>query len=63
MQAVGFEPTISTGEQPQTYALDRAATGTGFRVLYSLIFVHRPVSGLRMVWDTDREVMWGEGGV
>jgi hypothetical protein len=26
---VGFEHTISTGERPQTYALDRAATGTG----------------------------------
>ena len=26
---VGTEPTISTGERPQTYALDRAATGTG----------------------------------
>ena len=26
---VGFEPTIPAGEQPQTYALDRAATGTG----------------------------------
>ena len=24
-----FEPTISVGERPQTYALDRAATGTG----------------------------------
>ena len=24
---VGFEPTISAGERPQTYALDRAATG------------------------------------
>jgi hypothetical protein len=23
---VGFEPTISAGERPQTYALDRAAT-------------------------------------
>ena len=29
MPPVGFEPTISAGEQPQTYALDRAATGTG----------------------------------
>ena len=29
MPPVGFEPTISTGEQPKTYALDRAATGTG----------------------------------
>jgi hypothetical protein len=26
---VWFEPTISAGERPQTYALDRAATGTG----------------------------------
>jgi hypothetical protein len=26
---VGFERTISVGERPQTYALDRAATGTG----------------------------------
>ena len=26
---VGFEPTISAGERPQTYALDRAAFGTG----------------------------------
>jgi hypothetical protein len=26
---VGFEPTISAGERPKTYALDRAATGTG----------------------------------
>jgi len=26
---VGFEPTISAGERPQTYALDRAANGTG----------------------------------
>ena len=29
MPPVGFEPTISGGERPQTYALDRAATGTG----------------------------------
>jgi hypothetical protein len=28
MPPVGFEPTISAGEQPQTYALDRAATAT-----------------------------------
>ena len=30
MPAVGFEPTVSTGERPQTYALDREATETGF---------------------------------
>ena len=29
MRPVGFEPTISAAERPQTYALDRAATGTG----------------------------------
>ena len=33
MPPVGFEPTISVGEQPQTYALDRVATGTGNRIL------------------------------
>jgi len=29
MPPVGFEPTISSGDWPQTYALDRAATRTG----------------------------------
>jgi hypothetical protein len=29
MPPVEFEPTISAGERPQTYALDHAATGTG----------------------------------
>jgi len=29
MPRVRFEPTISASERPQTYALDRAATGTG----------------------------------
>ena len=29
MAPVGFEPTISAGERPHTYALDRAATETG----------------------------------
>ena len=28
MRLVGFEPTISAGERPKTYALDRAVTGT-----------------------------------
>jgi hypothetical protein len=34
MPLVGFEPTISAGERPQTYALDCAATGTGEGVQY-----------------------------
>jgi hypothetical protein len=29
MSSVGFEPTISAGERPKTYALDRTAAGTG----------------------------------
>ena len=31
---VGFEPTVSAGERPQNYALDRAATGTGSKMRY-----------------------------
>jgi len=33
MPPVGFELTSSAGERPQTYALDRAATGTGITPL------------------------------
>jgi hypothetical protein len=29
---VGFEPIISAGERPQTYAIDSAATGTGVSI-------------------------------
>ena len=29
MPPTGFKPSISGGKRPQTYALDRAATGTG----------------------------------
>jgi hypothetical protein len=29
MLSAGFEPTIPASERPQTYGLDRAATGTG----------------------------------
>jgi hypothetical protein len=31
---VGFEPTISAGERPQTYILNREATGTGAFIKY-----------------------------
>ena len=33
MPPVGFEPTISAGERPTTYALDREATGTSVELL------------------------------
>jgi len=36
MPWVGFEHTISAGERPKTYALDRAATGTGEKVEVTL---------------------------
>jgi len=32
MPPVGFEPKISTDERPQTYALDRAATGIDTKI-------------------------------
>ena len=38
----GFEPKISAGERPQTYALDRAATWIGkFRTLVRYKFTCR----------------------
>jgi len=39
MLPVGFEPTISEGERPQTYALDRAATEIGSEHSGSIIYV------------------------
>jgi len=39
MPLVGFEPTISTGERQQTYALDGAAPGIGFRDSCFLIYL------------------------
>ena len=36
MPRVGFEPTISAGERPKTYALDRTVTGTGETCTFSL---------------------------
>ena len=38
MPPVGFEPTILAGERLQTYALDRAATGTGITQLLNNTF-------------------------
>ena len=34
MPPVRFEPTISAGERPHTYALDRPATGIGSKYNY-----------------------------
>ena len=38
MTPVGFEPTIAADEGPKIYALDRAATGPGYRRIYETKF-------------------------
>ena len=47
MPRVGFETTISAGDRPKTYALDRAATGTGtlshvdkYKITFKLVINH-----------------------
>jgi hypothetical protein len=39
MPLVGFEPTISAGERPQTYALDRAAIRTGLITMLAVVII------------------------
>jgi len=39
MSPVGFEPKIAAGERPQTYVLDRAATGTGIITISAINIV------------------------
>ena len=53
----GFEPTMSAGEQPQTYALDRVATGTG---VYTCVKCTR-VQALRLC--TGRTAHRGSTGI
>ena len=40
MPPVGFEPTISAGERPQTYALDRAAIWSIYSDKFKKILRH-----------------------
>ena len=53
MSPVGFELTISAGERPQTYALDRAAAGTGCSFMYPYQMLCLSVQG--PVSDRNRE--------
>ena len=39
MPPVGFEPTVSAGERPETYALERAATRDRQSTLCALEFL------------------------
>ena len=52
---VGFEPTISAGERPQTYTLDHATTWTGKTVD---IHVCTRVSGVEMTLVLLRGMFW-----
>ena len=42
MPMVEFETTISADERPQNYALDWAATGTGFLFQYKVLIRDEP---------------------
>ena len=62
MPPVGFESTISTGERPYTYTLDRTATGTGsYQYLHFLfwgslwILVCIPFTNRSLCIDMSRE--------
>jgi len=48
MPPVGFETIISAGERPQTYALDRAATGTGPLMFGSALTVNKDTEQVYM---------------
>jgi hypothetical protein len=43
MLLVGFKPTIPEDERPQTYDLDRAATGTGKNIQLNILFSRKSV--------------------
>jgi hypothetical protein len=50
MLPVGFERTISADERPKTYALDRAATGTGT--------VQRVVKPNAVIYEEHTVIFW-----
>ena len=62
MPSVGFEPTILAGEQPKTYALDRATTGTGniyiYIYIYFLVLLGLVNKGLRTDSGPLPTVLW-----
>jgi hypothetical protein len=54
MPPAGFEPTSSAGERPQTYALDRAAPGTG-SPLINLTFLSQQNVPI-FIWMTEHRL-------
>jgi transcriptional regulator len=64
MPPVGFEHTISAGERLPTDALDRAATGTGLKIIYMCVeivfIVYKTASGFEKVIDkNENSQKWG----
>jgi len=58
MPTVGFEPTIWAGERPQTYALDRADTGTGLRRPYlAQFFSGREMFGTKLIENIKTHIL------
>ena len=53
MPRVGFEPTISAGERPRIYNLDRAATGTGSYVSYCPFYDLELVAQFLCQWEVN----------
>jgi hypothetical protein len=47
MPSAGFEPVNPVTKQPQTYALDRAATGIGPMILGALHFMYAKLNSQR----------------
>jgi hypothetical protein len=48
-----FKPTISAGEWPQNYALDRVATGTDIPVHFLLLLQILEILGFLLFSDSD----------
>jgi len=57
MPVVGFDPTISAGERPQTYAVDRAATGTGLCSCITMHKKHTNLHNVNLTTITSRKVV------
>jgi hypothetical protein len=59
MLPVGFEPAVSAVERPQTYGLDRAATGTGIFLGTTSIFKKDEAQTLYLP-NRKRLTLWGQ---
>ena len=56
MPPVGFEPKISAGERPKTYALDRAVTVTGNKGISHLKIIIHKVASTGMSYEDSQSV-------